>query len=189
MNRPLHDGLYEYFRWTPEEIEKTRIGLDVKTLEFPPADQKTVKLLRSWGMTRFMNTFFGAAGMIGKKTEKIYASAGAICAVVMKGNSEEDFIQGGRITERLWLRAQELGLALHPAFGFALLGQRVLANELTFFSKSQANLLRTSFNQIHELLDVGDGTMTMICRIGVPTRPPSARSVRKYPEDVITYKA
>ncbi|MDO8624366.1 MAG: hypothetical protein Q7R54_03360 [bacterium] len=187
MNRPLHDGLFKYFRWTPEEIESTRDGLDVQTLEFPPSDQKTVRLLRSWGMTKFMN-LFGAAGMIAKKTEKIYGTGAALVAITMKGASEEDFVQGGRIMERLWLTITGMGLAIHPAFGFALLGQRVLTGETAMFSPSQIKLVKESFNNIRDLFEVGDETIVMLFRLGTPEGPPSARSVRKYPEAVVTYK-
>ena len=188
LNRPLHDGLFKYFRWTPKEIEEKRDGLDVKTLGLAKADQGMLRLLQSWPLTQLFG-FFGAADIVAKKTEQQYSTGSAIIAIVRENDSEEDFLTGGRMSERLWLMADRMGLSVHPSFGFVILGQRVTANEVSMFTPKQIKMIAGSYDTIKEAFSVREHeTIVMLFRIGVPEHPPSARAIRKYPEDTITYK-
>jgi len=48
MNPRLHRELYGGLRWTRQEVESHRDGLDVQTLELTAAERAGLELLRSW---------------------------------------------------------------------------------------------------------------------------------------------
>lgn len=179
-NRKLHDGLFKYFRWTKKDAEENKDGLDVRSLEFSSSETFVLKLLTNWTMVRILSLLKIPSIIAGATREK-YESAGGICAVVMKGDSSKDFVNGGRIVERLWLEATRMGLSIQPTFGFALLGQRAKMNALEMFSAKDADLIRTSFAHIREIFNINDdGTMVFLFRIGKGDAP-SVKSFRRDP--------
>jgi len=179
-NRMLHDGLFKYFRWTKKDAEENKDGLDVRSLEFSSSETFVLKLLTNWTIVRVLN-LLGVPSVISGATREKYESAGMICAVVMNGDSGKDFVNGGRVAERLWLEATRMDLSIQPTFGFALLGQRAKNNALEMFSDKDADLIRSSFVQIRKHFNINDdGTMVFLFRIG-KGKAPSVKSFRRDP--------
>ena len=110
-NKSVHDFFFSHVRWTPEENELQPNGFYIKTLELQPPQEGAFKVLRRWSAAKFAASL-GMARVIGGDNKKIYNTASAVVAVVVKSNTPENLVRGGRALERAWLTATKLGLGV-----------------------------------------------------------------------------
>jgi nitroreductase len=109
----FHEELYRQLRFSAAEAERTRDGLDLRTLEVPPGTGMILRLLRSWKLTRTLNRL-GLSRMLSLPSALAVWRSGAIGSITVADTAAASFLQGGRGFERLWLTAQQHGLALQP---------------------------------------------------------------------------
>jgi len=179
-NRHVHQSLFPHLLWTAKEDEEQRTGLYIKTLELPPPVQLAFKLLTLWSFAR-QSSKIGLPKLVAATTKKLYASCGAIGLITIPGNSDKDFLAGGRILQRMWLTATQLGLSLQPVAGTIYLGQRVLVGDTEKFSTEQVKLIKQSYKTIKEIFGVTTETILMTFRIGYG-KAPSARAKKLSPQ-------
>ncbi len=178
LNPHLHRQAMAEMRWTSDEVRQTRDGIDIETLEPTPSDRVALQLLRrpdvvqrlhQWDTGSGIQTWFG----------KPISCASAVALFVLEGAELEDYIGGGRALPRLWLKATELGLALHPTTALLYMLQMLDIPELakTFTDNEQAQLL-----DLERQLDQSFGAImrnrrALLFRIAVAP-PPTVRSLR-----------
>ena len=182
-NRNLHRFLFEHIRWTEEEALKTRDGLDIKTLELSPPQTIGFKLLKRWSLLQKLNKF-GLSRVIAKQAEKLCLSSSAIGIVIAGNNTDEDFLTGGRLVQRVWLEATRTGLAFQPMTGITFLVQRVLAGDKKELSTANINLIMDAHEIIKTAFGLEKETIVLLFRIG-HSDPPSSRSLRLPVEKVL----
>lgn len=175
-NKTMHDFFFSQIRWTDQEEQEKRNGLFLKTLELKPPQRASFNLFKHWGALNFLK-FLKISHTVAKDNAKNYAASAAIGAVTMAGNSPQDYVNGGRIFERLWLTAAGLGLSLQPITGLVFLAHRIFQEDGPQFNHSQKELIKQSFSEITKALKSGDLTIIMMFRIG-KSEGPSARSSR-----------
>jgi hypothetical protein len=62
-SKVMHHELMGEVRWTKEEVERTRDGLDVATLELTPTDLAGMRLVSSWGVMAMAQRIGVGAGL------------------------------------------------------------------------------------------------------------------------------
>lgn len=182
-NPYLHSFLFEHIRWTEEEALKTRDGLYIKTLELSAPQAIGFRLLKNWSILQTLNKF-GLSKIAAKQAEKLCLSASAIGIIIVDGNTDEDFLTGGRLVQRLWLEATRMGLAFQPMTGLTFLIQRVLAKETKEISTEHIRLIMNAFDSIVSAFNLSKESMVMLFRIG-HSSPPAARSLRLSVDQVV----
>jgi hypothetical protein len=176
-NPDLHKFLFDHIRWTEKDATEAGDGLDIRTLELAIPQALGFRLLKSWNVLRQINKL-GISRVIAKQAEGLCLSSSAVGAVIMYENTDEAFINGGRLMQRVWLEATRLGLSLQPMAGIAFLVQRVLAGEKAGLSTAQVGLIQDAYERIGSAFTIGAGeTVVMLFRIG-HSEPSSARSQR-----------
>jgi len=182
-NKALHDALYKEIRWTKKEADKTHDGLYAKTLGISAMDTKMFKFLGSWKVVQFLHALkligLIETMMIGK-IEKRYLTAGAFFAVVMEENSSLDYVNGGRILQRLWLEVARLGLQAQPISGILFMSQSVLADAETVFTENQQQKMLNAVNGFNKAFDVKNKNIAFVLRIGKGLQPDDC-SLRREP--------
>ncbi|MFD3746577.1 Rv1355c family protein [Nocardia sp. NPDC058633] len=110
----LHQQLYSELRWPGEDV---RTGIDVRTLD--PAPDELAKLQvgrRTDVMDRLREWSAGSA--LGEFTVDRVRASSALVAITFRTRDGEadlaDYARAGAAVERVWLRAQLLGLAVQP---------------------------------------------------------------------------
>jgi len=108
-----HDFVHHEMRWTSEEAEKTKDGIDIKTLGLSNSQLAALGVIKSEHVVSTINELGGgkALDMLAKRT---VAAASALCLITMPAYNPENFFNGGRAMERLWLGATNLHIAVHP---------------------------------------------------------------------------
>ncbi|HEY4523573.1 MAG TPA: nitroreductase family protein [Candidatus Paceibacterota bacterium] len=177
-NEHLHKLLFEELVWTKKKEREKGGGLFVKTMELKPPQRLALKIFRFWPVMRLFNKL-GAAKSIAAANAKNYAACSAMGIVVVK-DDDKDFIEAGRLLERIWLVATNLGLSCHLITGIFFLEQRILAGVASELSKEHIELVKSAYEKTAEIFGVKDGLIAFLLRIGYDGEP-SARSMKKAP--------
>ncbi|MET9211866.1 MULTISPECIES: Rv1355c family protein [unclassified Nocardia] len=141
----LHQQLYGELRWPGEDV---RTGIDVRTLD--PAPDELAKLQvgrRTDVMDRLREWSAGTA--LGEFTVDRVRSSSALVAIGFRARAGgtpdlADYAMAGAAVERVWLRAQLLGLAVQPVSPVFLYADRredlrIVSSE---FTDTLANIQR-----------------------------------------------
>ncbi|MBI4243166.1 MAG: nitroreductase family protein [Planctomycetes bacterium] len=176
-NKILHEYLFRDIVWTEVEEKKVRHGLYVDTMEFNPIQKSIFRFARKWYFMKFA-VGLGLPKFIAKEDSKLYASAAAIGIIAMRGRSHEDFLNAGRLMQRLWLKTTSLGLVLQPVVATLFFAQRILSGKTeNLLSSQHIDLMRTAYDEIKKISNITDETIAMMFRIGT-AKPASTRSSR-----------
>ncbi|MBT1077139.1 nitroreductase [Geobacter grbiciae] len=183
-NQYLHAFLFDHIRWDDQEARATLDGLDIKTLDLAPPDRLMFPLLKNWSLVKIL-TAVGVSHIIAANARKLAMSAGALGAVVVPGGSDEDYLNAGRILERIWLEATLLDLSFQVMTGITFLMQRIADGETEHLSTDQAKLVLDSRVKLKSFVGKDDGVVAVMFRVG-RSGPPSARSLRIPPERLVS---
>lgn len=187
MCRPTHEAMFGELRWTPAEVERTRDGLDIATMDLSPADMAALRVLSSWPAMRALGTI-GGGRALEKMARDAVRSSSAMALLSIEGTSPASYLHGGRSVQRLWLAATARGLAIHPWTGICYVFARLERGGTDIFSDRQVEILERLHDRYLALLDVPDGSAEILLfRIGYADRP-RARSLRRRIEDVLTFE-
>lgn len=175
-NETLHKFLFERLKCSEKESLETKDHLWIKTLELNPAKQFVFSLLKNWNLVKFANTF-GLSKIVAMNARDLCMSSSAVCMITAPDDSALNYIDSGRLLERLWLQATKLGLSMHVMSGITLLIQRAISDECEGLSEKNIEDLRKSNNALRKAYNLSDEAITVCFRIGRST-PPSATSLR-----------
>jgi molybdopterin/thiamine biosynthesis adenylyltransferase len=150
-----HDFVHHEMRWTSEEAERTRDGIDIKTLGLGNSQLAALGVIKNENVIRTINELGGgkALDMLAKRT---VSAASALCLVTLPHYNLENFFEGGRSTERLWLAATNFGLAVHPLISPLYLFPRVVYGRGEGLDKKlvpELNKAREKFLQVTGIKD------------------------------------
>lgn len=182
-NKHIHDFLFSIIRWNDKE-EQEHPGMHIKTLELAPPQQAVFRLLKSWNVVSVLSRL-GIASFIAKENAKVYASSGAMVAIVMDDERPESFVTAGRIFERTWLTITEMGLSLQPLAAVPYLAQRVEAGATDELSADQIEMVKKADKELRKNIGVTGQPIMMLARIG-RGEAPSAHAIKRSP--VIEWK-
>jgi len=175
-NPSLHGFLFNHLRWTPEQVEVSRDGMDIMTLELAPQDKLFFPLLKHFNFVRLMQRF-GATRLVAANARKLMLSASAAGLISIATGSDTSWVNAGRLLERVWLEATRIGLSFHLMTGITLLLQKIREGDVTGLSESNLELLNKADVLLSKL--AGDTAITaLLFRVGFCSLP-SGRSLRR----------
>jgi len=180
-NRYIHDVLFTHIVWTEEEARERRAGMYVKTLELKPPEKVALKLFRNWSLLKVLNKL-GASRLLPKQSARLYASSGAIGAIIMPDDSKRGYVMAGRVFQRMWLKATKAGLCVSPITVVAYLGKRIADGDTSEMPGEHVELIKEAYKKIIDSFGVSTEVIAMVFRIGHGGRP-SATSF-KLPPDI-----
>jgi nitroreductase len=188
LSKRLHHELTHELRWTQKEVEATRDGVDVATMELSPPDLAGLRLAMSWPGMELLGKVGGGRAMEDASRKAIDASS-AVGVVVGEGTSPEAYFKAGRALERVWLTAAAHDLAMHPLSGMVYLFARVERGGGEGLSEGEVETLKGLRERYLKLFDVAPGkeAEVLLFRLGVAD-PPTLRSLRRPVEEVLIFE-
>jgi hypothetical protein len=183
-NKHLHDFFYSHLLWNLEDEHKSG-GFYFKTLEFLPHQLGPVKLFKKWALLSFLNPILKVSKMIGKENGEKYGKSGTIGVITMTGSDKKDYVEVGRLVQRMWLTSELHHLALHPCNGIAYLNEYIHDSEAGVFSKNDTALLQRAHSELMHTFGTGNDKHAFTFRIG-KAESPSARAKRLPPIIIYT---
>lgn len=185
LSKVMHSEMMGELRWSTEEAERTRDGMDVATLELTASDLAGMRLTRSWRAMELVGRF-GGGGALEKISRRSVDAASAMALLTVPGRRPEDAFTGGRALERVWLEASARGLAFQPMTALHYLFDRLAAGGegLSEGERAELTALRRRMDAI---LPSPEGhTDVMLFRLARVERA-SVRALRRPVEDVLTF--
>lgn len=124
-NKTGHTHFIHEIRWNKQEVEETRDGIDINTIDLTPTEKAGLIVSKNWNVTKHIKKWkFGNA--FGKLSQKAVDSASALGVIVMPKFNNDGYFEGGRAVQKLWLAATEKDIAFQPmsisTFLFAKVG-------------------------------------------------------------------
>lgn len=108
-----HRDFVHEIRWTAEENNQKKDGVDLRTLDISNAERVGLQVARDKTIIDLLNQWKGG-GAFKKLTKKSIDSASAIGVISMSGNSKSDYLKGGRVLQKVWLEANAAGISFQP---------------------------------------------------------------------------
>jgi nitroreductase len=151
-------------------------GLDVRTLELSPPEMAALELLRRPDVMEHLAEWRAGQGL-GARTRAIVSSSSALAVVTMPRSDPAWYVRGGAAVERMWLTAEQHGLAVQPVSPVFLYA----VDEKDFLRLGGERHVDTLFDlsqRFNELWDLDDGEhVALVLRLS-HAPPPSIRSAR-----------
>ncbi|ADY53885.1 UBA/THIF-type NAD/FAD binding protein [Pseudopedobacter saltans DSM 12145] len=166
-----YDFVHHEMRWTPEEAESRKDGIDVQTLGLSNSQLAALGIIKSTETIKEINYIDGGKGleMIAKKSVK---AASAIALITLPQYTPENFFEGGRSLEQFWLKATTLGLAVHPLISPLYIFPRVIHGKgegLNQKNIAELELLREDFKSLTGVND--NDAEVFLVKISVAEEP------------------
>jgi nitroreductase len=177
----LHKEMLSELRFTPDEVVRTRDGLDLETLELDATERAGLAVTRQWSVMETLREVGGPG--LARPTRKAIAAASAVGLLAWPDRGQRrPYIAGGRALQRVWLRAHALGLAVQPITSLVYLVARIDAGapELGLLD---AERLRVLVQRFATVFGQRSGTDLILFRLAVADVP-RARSLRR-PVDAV----
>ena len=180
----LHGNLFKWIRWNLREKEQSSDGLPIDCLGLKPPDLLFFRFISSWSRQQLVN-MIGINKLIGLLNSRLLLHSSCLGFIVMEGSSKEDYLEGGRYFERVWLTAASQGLSLQPFGGLPFLLTRLLHAGGEGFSKQQYLKLQTIAQAMTEFIPVSTSkALVGFFRIGYGPLV-AARTLRRHLGDVV----
>jgi len=177
----IHQELFGKIRLSHKEIEQQRTGLEFDRLGIGPGSTAILKLLKPWKRMQRLSTI-GVDAALSNQSRMLAASSGAIALVTIPDDEMESWIHSGEQVERLWIKAHELGLCIHPMTVALYLSQRYQTEGMANFLPQHENWLKEISAGLAPFLQ--DRVGAMVFRIGNAVKM-SGQSVRLPVEDFL----
>lgn len=183
-NKMIHGIVFSSILWSEKENVEKRKGLYIKT-KFPDMPSFMLPVMKIFGNWLFVNVVnkLGLANKIQAQSAESCISSSALCAILVDGETNEDYLNGGRLLQRIWLTITKLGLSLQPMTGIPYLARRILAGDSSGFSPEQVGLIKQANEEINSVFNENGKTVLMIFRIGYDSKPP-VKTLKLPPEIV-----
>jgi molybdopterin/thiamine biosynthesis adenylyltransferase len=170
-----HRDLVREIRWTKEEAERERDGIDLRTLDLSAAEHAGLRMLRYPRVPELLRGWRAGHGLE-KLTHSAMLASSAIGLITAPKESVRDRFLGGRALERVWLTATRRGLALQPHTSSIFLFARALGGGAAEFDGETIGELFALQARLRGVFEA-QGTEVFLFRL-FPTCEPLARSLR-----------
>jgi hypothetical protein len=180
---PFHNELFRQLRFTVQEAEQTRDGLDVRTLDLPPGVAWLLRKLQPWKRMHKVHQL-GLGRLLTMPSALAVRRSGALGLLSVDQPKTESFLCGGMAFERLWLTATALKLALQPLGSMPIFlahWQQLGGSRLPAKHIARVEYL---YDRLRSLLpQLSGGVLQIMFRVG-QSAPSKFRSLRRRAEDV-----
>ncbi len=176
--RPAHLSMYPWLRFSREQVEQTRDGLDVRTLGVTNVQGVAMRLLRPWPLMR-VAVAIGVDRVMGGYAGELAGASGGLGVVCMRGLGPSPAAAAGQALQRVWLRATGLGLWFSVLGALPLFALRVEQGEGEGFTAADQRALLAALADLRSVfgLEQGDHPLVLF-RVGRDPKP-CVRSLRR----------
>ncbi len=172
------DFVQREMRWTPEQAESTKDGIDIRTLGLSNAQLSALMLVKDPAVANTLHNINGGKALIEATLQTVLPSAGIGIITVAGGYQRNKYFEGGRAMERLWLKATELNLAVHPLISPFYLFPRAIFGHGEGLDKQENDELLALRKTFIELTGIGGNSAEVfLYKIG-RAEPPLITTLR-----------
>ena len=186
LNKTGHLEFMAEIKWTTEEAEKSRKGIDLNTMNLTPGQRVGFNMVRNWDVIEYINKW-EAGGVLERLTRKGANAASAIGLITMPSFSKENFLDGGRLVERLWLAAAKEKIAFQPMTVSTFLFARYLREGLDSIPKHLVNELIGFRKEFQRIFSIDDSFGEILLFRVFLSEPAERHSLRVSADEVLSF--
>lgn len=187
LEKSGHRDFVAEVRWTVEENDEKRDGVDLRTLELTASEKIGLEVAKDEKIIEMINKWQGG-GAFKKLTKKSIQSAGAVGIITMRNGNKEDFLYGGMALERIWLTANANDIAFQPTSASVFVYARLIQGKGVGLSKETAAKLEALRPRFERTFLFPDNCREIfIFRLSKNTEP-EIKSLRKPLKELFTLK-
>lgn len=165
----IHQELFSKILFTEEMAQRMRMGLEIERLGMGPMARPFLQFLQPWERVSKLSRW-GLIRLLAGQSRMLARMTGALVVVSIPQGTIENWMRAGEQVQRLWIRAHERGMAVHPMTVAFYLDLRYQEEGMQAFLPSHGKLLQELRGRLKELLPEGIGTM--LFRLGKSRRLP-----------------
>jgi hypothetical protein len=181
---PFHNEIFRQLRFTVEEAERTRDGLDLRTLELPPGAGLMLGLLKPWNRMKWLHRL-GVGRMLTVPSAVSVCKSSAIGVLSLGEPSPGGFLRAGQVFQRIWLAAEAEKLSFQPLGSLAIFFAHVQQLDgKKLGSRHQERIARLISRFGGLVPSAQERCIQMLFRVGKSARP-NINSLRRSVEDVM----
>lgn len=124
MHPTGHRNFIEEMRWTRDEVETTRDGIDIATVDLTIGELTGFKLAKNREVIDKLVEWKGGSAFE-KLSKKSTSSAAALGIITRPNRSRLDYLRAGMDMERVWIAANALDMGFQPQSPLSLLLPRL----------------------------------------------------------------
>ncbi len=174
-NEKMRDYMFDEMRWTNSEVNQTKDGLDVKTLEMPG---NLIKMMKMMSKVPSMVKLIPKKAFENQTKPLLMGCSHLCCLSFKKPLTQGNLFESGRIMERIWLEATRFNLALHPWTVLPFFIMRANDSEDKIFSSNEKQIVKSLDIELHKSYKIpNDNIAVFIFRLSYAKKP-TARSIR-----------
>jgi ThiF family len=181
-----HADFVNEIRWTNEENENKRDGVDLNTVDITETEKAGFIVSKNWDVVNTLKSWNKGAAYK-KLTNKTILNSSAVCLLTMPKYSPINFINAGRSIQRTWLAASKMDISFQPQSPATFFFARLLKGggiELDKATQQELKILRSEFESVTKLSsDVVDVFLFRLCIADQP----KTKSLRRKMEDVLIF--
>ena len=171
-------------RYSPDRVPDQALGVDPLTLKLMHW------IMRDWNRVQFFNRFLAGTWAPRIQMDLLPSLMCGAHFVILRENppvSVDDYIDSGRMVQRLWLTSTLLGLKHQPELTPLIFGRYVHNAVMFSSSKSALHLARELAEQTDQLVGSALSCAIWMGRIGSGPNP-KARSTRRQLLELIRHR-
>lgn len=182
LSQRMHREMMGELRWTREEAERTRDGLDVLSLDLTASDEAALHVFRNWASMSVLKQI-GGGRALEESARKAFVSSSAVGVVQVDDRTARGYLEGGRALQRLWLAATGEGVAVHPQGALVYLLARYEDAPDTL-SDDEREELADMAHDFRALVPQRGRANVLVLRFSLAD-PPSTRSLRRPLDEIL----
>lgn len=181
------EGLMDFIkevRWTEKDALATLDGIDIATLELSGTEKAAMGLLKDPRTVKFFRKFLMGFGLT-KISKDTITKSSAIMLLQGDKFSPMTYLEGGKVLQRIWIKANMLGISFQPVTAMLFIFQKVLQETNHGFSPEEAaeiQKLKSKFDRIFK--NGNTSTDLFMFRLNV-AGDPSVRAFRRNVKDTL----
>jgi molybdopterin/thiamine biosynthesis adenylyltransferase len=143
LNKQGHEEFYEEVRWTKEEAELTRDGIELKSADPTAAELAGFAVGKDWEAMALLAKW-NAGSALKKMSVKTVKSASAMLLVTIPAMQHDELIRTGRAVERLWIHAARRKVTFHPMMSPVFFFNKMIHTDTTGFKDTDLLKLKAA---------------------------------------------
>lgn len=149
--RGHNDAFNKEIRWTEEENQEKKDGIDVATLGITKGEISAFRVAHDRKAIEFLRETIRGGNAFKKMATKAVAAAAGLGVLTVDKYSEKNFFYGGKALERIWLEVNSRQISLQPISQFTFLIARLVDGnglEMDSFYQNEFLLLKDRFYKL-----------------------------------------
>lgn len=189
--RIMHPKGHQDFRleiqWTPEQAQKNGFGIDlINTVDLTLSEKVGWHIASQWPIVNLLNKWDLGRGL-GRIQRKCIAGSSAVGIITMPKFSQNDFYQGGRALERLWLGATKEKISVHPASISSLMFNTFEFGDKEIFPPKMRAEIEKMRNEFYQLFNIDlNAGVVLFLRFCI-AKDPKGKSIRFPVEYILSF--